>query len=44
MQVDAAALSPVTNLTATTKNGDMVFLNSGTLQATARPACWRPAR
>ena len=32
MQVDAATLSPVANLTATAQNGDMVFLNSGTLR------------
>ncbi|HEX7890013.1 MAG TPA: autotransporter-associated beta strand repeat-containing protein [Ramlibacter sp.] len=33
MQVDAAALSPVANLSATTQNGNLVFLNSGTAQA-----------
>jgi len=32
MQVEAAALSPVTHLTATAQGGDMMFQNSGTLR------------
>lgn len=32
MQVDAAGLSPVATLSATTQNGSLVFLNSGTLR------------
>jgi hypothetical protein len=32
MQVDAVGLSPVATLSATTQNGSLVFLNSGTLR------------
>jgi filamentous hemagglutinin family protein len=32
LQVDAAGLSPVANLSATTQGGDLAFLNSGTLR------------